>query len=119
MPERTKSNPQVTITHAEYQELLEAEKALDALTKAIDKGETKVIKVETDYHSKANYDKRDHYLIANPDEFTKLVLGKIDGLIQEVEEMKDSYVGTRYGNSSNGILQLVKDIHESTVKLTK
>ena len=116
MPERTKSNPQVTITHAEYQELLEAEKALDALTKAIDKGETKVIKVETDYHSKANYDKRDHYLIANPDEFTKLIMEKMDKLIDEVETMKDSYVGSRYGNQSGGILRMIKEIHDNLPK---
>jgi hypothetical protein len=119
MPEKTHSNPQVSIDHAEYQELLEAEKALGILTKAIDKGETKIIKVETDYHSKANYEKRDFYLVANPDAFTVLIMEKMDSLIKEVETMKDSYVGTRYGNASDGILQLVKDIHNSTVKPTK
>ena len=119
MPEKSHGNPQVTIDHAEYQELLEAEKALEALTEAIDKGKTKVIKVETDYHSKSNYEKRDFYLIANPDDFTKLIMEKMNKLINEVETMKDSYVGSHYGNRSGGILQLVKDIHESTVKPTK
>ena len=118
MKEKTHGNPQVTIDHAEYQELLEAEKALVVLAKAIENGETKVIKVETDYHSKSNYEKRDFYLVANPDEFTKLIMSKIDKLITEVETMKDSYVGTRYG-SPNGILQLVKDIHQSTYKTNK
>lgn len=36
MPEKTHSNQQVTIDHSEYQELLEAEKALAVLAKAID-----------------------------------------------------------------------------------
>lgn len=116
MPEKSHGNPQVTIDHAEYQELLEAEKALETLTKAIDKGETKVIKVETDYHSKSNYEKRDFYLIANPDDFTKLIMGKMDKLITEVETMKDSYVGHHFSSSKGGILSMIKEIHSQTVK---
>lgn len=116
MPEKTHGNPQVTIDHAEYQELLEAEKALETLTKAIDDGETKVIKVETDYHSKSNYDKRDFYLIANPDEFTKLIMEKMNKLIEEVETMRESYVGSHYRNSNGGILQMVKELHANLPK---
>ena len=119
MKEKTHGNPQVTIDHAEYQELLEAEKALETLTKASEKGDMKVIKVETDYHSKANYEKRDFYLVANPDEFTKLIMSKMDQLITEVETMTDSYVGSRYNSSSGGILNMIKEIHESTAKKTK
>jgi len=119
MRENTHGNPQVTIDHAEYQELLEAEKALRVLTEASEKGETKVIKVETDYHSKSNYEKRDFYIIANPDAFTKLIMEKMDSLIQEVEYMKDSYVGARYSNKPGGILNMIKEIHSQTVPKEK
>ena len=96
MPEKTHGNPQVTIDHAEYQELLEAQRALEHLNKGDDNnGEMKVIHQYQDYHSKNNYEKRNFYLVVNPDKLTELLMEHLTKnqrlLEQAVETIGVSY----------------------------
>ena len=102
MPEKSHTNPQVTIDHAEYQELLEAQKALEHLMKPYDKHngdiedtQTKVIHQYTDYHSKNNYEKRDFYLVVHPNKLTEMLMEHLQKnqklLEQAVETIGVSY----------------------------
>jgi uncharacterized alpha/beta hydrolase family protein len=108
---QSNSNPQVTISHCEYQELLEAQRALDKLERAIKDDESVVIKVHTDYHSARSHDKRDFYFVANPDEITKMLTKKLDKLIKQIETMQESYVGHSFGGKP-GMFNMVKSMYD-------
>jgi hypothetical protein len=123
MPEKSHTNPQVTIDHAEYQELLEAQKALDHLTEDDHKEgkETKVIHQYTAYHSKNNYDTRDHYLIANPNDLTKILIAHCEENQKMLKEIM-STIGRSYdlpSGSRSSITHFLKELNAHVGPKTK
>jgi hypothetical protein len=94
MPEKSHNRPQVTIDNGEYQELLEAQRALEHLMKGKE-GETKVIHQYTDYHSKSHHDKRDFYLVVNPDVLTEKLIEHLTENTAKMTRISDA-IGSEF-----------------------
>ena len=109
MPQKTHQNPQVTIDHAEYQELLEAQRALEHFNK--EDGEMKVIHQYQDYHSKNNYEKRNFYLVVNPDKLTEMLM---EHLVknQKLLEQAVETIGVSYDLPSGRNATITRCLHE-------
>ena len=111
MPEKTHSNPQVTIDHGEYQELLEAQRALEHLTIKLKDGNPGIIHQYTDHHSKSHYDKRDFYLVVNPDKLTEMLM---EHLVknQKLLEQAIETIGVTYDLPNGRNATITRCLHE-------
>ena len=105
------SNPQVTIDHKEYTELLAAEAALEELQK---KG-NHIVKYETPDTGRS-YDKK-IYVVSNPTTLQKELIESIKTLTKEIDTL-NALMGSKYG-SPEGLCGRIEKIYEHLITSKK